>query len=127
MPSRIRSAVSLSYELAEILDALHGVKTLLDVLREPVEARERIHTVAATTSMLIMTTARLRQVVSVVRGDTDPVGILERHNAIPSGFHDCPDVLLRPWSVERTVSRAQEELAMAERRRVNTKRRPRRG
>ena len=116
-------AVSLSYELAEILDALCGVRALIEPLQEPVEPRERVQAIASTISVLTMTAIRLRHVVEVVRGDQDPVKILERHNLIPAGFHlECPDVLLKPWKTERVAAHARTTLEMLERAAARAKR-----
>jgi hypothetical protein len=115
-------AVCLSYELAEILDALRGVRSLIEPLHEPVEGPERIQAVASTLSGLTLTTTRLKQVVEVVRGEADPRSILESHNGIPKGFRADPEVLLKPWTNERVAAQAQNVLEMAERRASTIKR-----
>lgn len=116
-------SVSLSYELAEILDALRGIRLLIEPLQEGVDGPARIESVTSTISVLTMTTIRLRQVVDVVRGDEDPAKLLERHNLIPAGFQSGPEVLLKPWSTDKAVVRTEERLGMLKRSTTSSKKR----
>ncbi len=110
-----RSAVSLAFELTEVLDAIGGVQLLVHRLQGP-DAPEYPQTIASALAGLAMLAARLKVVVTVVRKEVDPATLLATHNAVP-GDHDQPDVLLQPWSAEQVADNARQVAQLADRRR----------
>lgn len=111
-----RAALSLAFELAELLDAIAGIQLLAHRLQEAgaSDDPEFPQTVASTLAGLAMVAVRLKVVVAVVRNEVDPVTILAPHNAVPSD-HDQPDVLLPPWSAEQVAKNGTEVAQLAER------------
>lgn len=117
MVPKKRRAVSLSFELAEVLDAVAGVQLLAHRLQEPGASDDPEHpqAVASTLAGLSMVAARLKFVVAAIRNQVDPSTLLAPHNAVPAE-HDQPDVLLRRWSPEQVDEHAREAARLAGRR-----------
>lgn len=111
-----RHAVSLSFELAEVLDAIAVVQLLAQRLRDPGASDDPDHpqTVDSVLAGLSMVVARLKVVVAATTDEVDPTALLAPHNAVP-GDPDRPDVLLQPWSAERVAENARQLAQLAER------------
>lgn len=111
-----RSAVSLAFELGEILDAVTGVQLLARELQGPGgrDDPDYPQTIASALAGLAMVMARLKVVVTAIRNEVDPATILAPHNAV-LGDHGQPDVLLRPWSAEQVAENGRQVVQLAER------------
>lgn len=110
-----RRAVSLSFELVEILDAIAGVQLLAHRLQEAGADDDPDHpqAVASTLAGLSMVTARLKVVVASIRDEVDPATLLASHNAVPADY-DQPDLLLHRWSPERVAEHGRETARLAD-------------
>lgn len=111
-----RHAVSLNFELAEVLDAIAGVQLLAQRLREAGASDDPEHpqTVDSVLAGLSMVVARLKAVVAAIRDEVDPGTLVAPHNAVP-GDDKRPDVSLRGWGPEQVAHHARETAQLADR------------
>ncbi|MCC6334297.1 MAG: hypothetical protein IT380_09955 [Myxococcales bacterium] len=113
-----KNAVSLAFELAQLLDAVEGVRLLASPLQGVSGAATDAQVprvVAGLIAGLSMVVARLQEVLAVVRDERDPFTLLAPHNAVPED-DDHPDLLLHRWSHERIVKGARATLSLVEKR-----------
>jgi hypothetical protein len=116
-----KTAVSLSFELGQILDAVEAARLLAYPLQEVpgTELDPQFHrVVAGVVAGLAMVVARLHVVMSVVRDERDPFALLAPHNAVPDDDEHA-DVLLHSWSAERIVEDARATLSLVEKRSIS--------
>ena len=103
MPRPERKRVVLSWELAEIADALDAARIISDAIatNQLGLEQDRVRAPRALTAMLSITWARLRDVNRAVRGDLDPGTISAPHND-GNGIGRLDEPVLLAWSRPRT-------------------------
>jgi len=112
---RKREAVSLSYELADLLEAIEGARLHIWNLQEtpscgtPNPARVQLEASSAATLALVA--SRMRLLRRVLAGELDPAIVLSDHNAIAADDSiEDRDLRLLPWSPTEVRQHAEAEL-----------------
>lgn len=111
---RTRDAVSLSFELAEVLDAVEAARVLVWSLQEEAgdyPNRRRAQVQASSAAVLSLAVCRLRLIRAVLASNADPLMLLAPHNAVREDEPaDVGDIRLVPWGGAEVRKHAEGEL-----------------
>jgi len=99
--------IALSWELAEIVDALEAARVLGEAVAtcQLGTDYDREHAPRSLVAMLSLTWVRLRDVLRAVRGDLDPSHLRAPHNDVTRFGAMKGELLLNAWRSSRGPAR----------------------